>query len=246
MKAIIIDDDAYSIESLASKLKKYEEVVLCGTAGNGLKGVNLVKQEAPDLLFLDVELPDMSGLEFLSQIERIQQKPCKVVIYTAHGKYMLPAFRNKAFDFLLKPIDDKELEKIMQRYAVEQDGQPQEQRPDVKDSEKLILYTNATDFRIVNTNDVGIFQYNHDLRVWEVVVAGREVPVRLKRSANNDTLMGIDNRFVQVSQKFIVNINYLMEVCDNICVFYPPFEKIDYVRVGRQFRKKLLERFSAL
>ena len=59
-------------------------------------------------------------------------------------------------------------------------------------------------------------------------------------------LLGIDDSFVQVSQKFIININYLLEVCDNICRFYPPFEDIDYVKVGRFFRRKLISRYNAL
>lgn len=59
-------------------------------------------------------------------------------------------------------------------------------------------------------------------------------------------LVGIDNCFMQVSQRYIININYLKEVRDNICRFYPPFDKLDYVKVGRFFRKKLIERFSTL
>ena len=246
MKVIIIDDEAAAIEALAKKLENYEETELRGTATNGTRGISLVKQEQPDLLFLDIELPDMSGLDFLNQMEHIQQKPCRVVIYTAHSQYMLPAFRGKAFDFLLKPINDHELQQIIQRYLIAADTTTDAQPLAKKDSEKLILYTNATDFRIVNTNDVGVFQYNHDQRIWEVVVAGRKEPVRLKRSANNDTLVAIDPRFIQVNQKYIVNINYLMEVNDNTCQFYPPFDKLDYVKVGRMFRKKLLERFSSL
>ena len=246
MKVIIIDDDKTSIEALTQKLQKYEETELRGTATSGLKGISLVKKQQPDLLFLDVELPDVSGLEFLSQMEHLMQKPCRVVVYTAHSQYMLPAFRGKAFDFLLKPIDDAELQKIMQRYLIEQDTKQETTLAGQKDPEKLMLYTNAADFRIVNTNDVGMFIYNHDLRVWEVIVAGREEPIRLKRSANNDTLVALDPRFVQVSQKHVVNINYLMEVTDSTCLFYPPFDKIDSVKVGRQFRKKLLERFNSL
>ena len=246
MKVIIIDDEPSDIEALTRKLAEYEEVELRGTADNGLKGISLVKKEQPDLLFLDVELPDMSGLDFLGQIDHIQQKACRVVVYTAHSQYLLPAFRSRAFDFLLKPIDEDDLKKIMQRCLIEHAPQTTFEHEVKKDPEKLILYTNATDFRIVNTNDVGVFQYNHDLRVWEVVVAGREAPIRLKRSANNDTLVALDPRFIQVSQKFVVNINYLMEVLDSTCLFYPPFDKIDYVKVGRLFRKKLLERFCSL
>jgi len=245
MKTIIIDDDAASVEALEKLLKDYDDITIAGTANNGMRGIKLIKKEEPDLLFLDVEMPDMSGLEFLNLMDNISKHPCHVVIYTAHSAYMLPAFRGKAFDFLLKPADRQELQLIMKRLIAEPpvSTMPQEQP---KDNEKLLLYVNALDFRVVNISDVGLFQYNHDLRVWEVVVAGREEPVRLKRATNNDMLLAMDSRFIQVSQKHIINVNYLMEVNDGTCRFYPPFDLINYVKVGRTFRKKLTERFCAL
>lgn len=242
MNIIIIDDEAASIDALVNKLQHYN-VSIEGTALSGTQGIGLMKEKKPDVVFLDVELPDISGLEFLSQMSLIQEKPCHVVIYTAHCQYMLSAFRNKAFDFLQKPIDDRELAKIMQRCMLEP---AQKMANEQKDPERLILYSNSTDFKIVNTNDAGLFCYNHDARVWEAVVAGDAEPLRLKRSVNNDTLTTIDPRFIQVNQKYIVNINYLMEVSDGVCRFFPPFDKIDYVKVGRLYNKKLLERFNAL
>jgi DNA-binding LytR/AlgR family response regulator len=243
MKVIIIDDEAASIDALVSKLKTYDIISIEGTAQTGSKGIGLVQETCPDVVFLDVELPDISGLDFLGQMSMIQAAPCRVVIYTAHSQYMLSAFRNKAFDFLLKPIDDRELAKIVQRCLIEPAPQPASEQ---KDPERLILYTNATDFKIVNTNDTGLFSYNHEARVWEAVVAGNAEPLRLKRSVNNETLTAIDPRFIQVNQKHIVNINYLMEVSDGVCRFFPPFDKIDYVKVGRLYNKKLLERYNAL
>lgn len=242
MKAIIIDDERSAIEALTQKLQNYQEIQLSGTAPNGMQGIMLAKEQQPELLFLDVELPDMSGLDFLERMHQISKHPCKVIMYTAHSDYMLPAFRGKAFDFLMKPIDDADLQKIIQRCLIE--DALQTSNPADKDNEKLLLYTNITDFRVVNMQDVGLFQYNHEQRSWEVITAGRTEPIRLKRSANNEALLNIDPRFVQVSQRFIININYLMEVSDNICRFYPPFQHLDYVSIGRVFRKQLIDRFN--
>ena len=76
--------------------------------------------------------------------------------------------------------------------------------------------------------------------------AGVEEPMRLKRNINSDALLGISPDFVQVHQKFIINMSYLIEVTDNCCRFFPPFDKIENVRVGRFYRRKLVEKFSAL
>ncbi len=245
MKTIIIDDEPSAIKVLADKLGKHDEIEVIGTAVNGISGVLMVKEKKPDLLFLDIELPDMSGLELLRQIDSITTDGCKVVIYSAHSKYILPAFREKAFDFLQKPIDDSELKKILERCRQATDNKTDTTNSiSDADNARLLLYTNATDFRMVNIEDICVFQYNHDLRLWEVVAADRETPIRLKRTANNEALLGIDKRFVQVSQKFIINIDYLMEVNNNVCRFFPPFDNIDYVSIGRVYRKQLIEKFK--
>lgn len=162
---------------------------------------------------------------------------------------MLPAFRNKAFDFLLKPVDDKELDTVISRFYEERENGKADVAKDeiVKNNEgKLLFYTNTVDFRLIQIRDICVFSYDHDTRVWVAVAAGCDKPLRLKRNVNKDVLLGIDSSFIQVSQKYIININYLLEVCDNICRFYPPFENIDYVKVGRFYRRKLIKRFSAI
>ena len=249
MNAIIVDDTKTAIDSLAVKLGKYADITLAATADNGADGIELVRRHKPELLFLDMELPDMTGIDFLGQLRQEPDYWCYVVIYTAYNDYMLPAFRNRAFDFLLKPIDDRELDTIMGRfYADRQSGKSRRQDEGAvkRDGGKLLFYTNAVDFRLVQIRDICVFHYDHEARVWTVVAAGCDRPLRLKRSVTKDTLLKIDDNFVQVSQRYIININYLLEVRDNVCCFYPPFDKIDYVTVGRFFRRKLISRYNSL
>lgn len=252
MRAIIIDDEQAAIHVLAEKLQKYDDIQIEGTASTGKTGLLLLRETMPDVVFLDVELPDMTGIEFLSQMDDITGGRCHTVMYTGHEQYMLSSFRNNAFDFLLKPVDETELAKVVQRLHTSRTDRSalsdkmEKAGIERRQDEKLLFYTNSVDFRLVHVRDIGLFQYNHDARSWEVMVAGRKTPIKLKRNANNEVLLNADPRFIQVSQKFIININYLLEVCDNICCFYPPFDEIDYVKVGRFYRKKLIERFNSL
>lgn len=250
MNALIIDDTQTAIDNLADKLRKYEDITLVGTAMNGTDGLALVRQMRPDILFLDVELPDMTGIMFLEKMREAISYKCFVVIYTAYNDYMLPAFRNKAFDFLLKPVDDNELDTIMERFYTEircaNSHSEQKEEPIKKRDGKLLFYTNTVDFRLVQIRDICVFNYDHEARVWTVVAAGSDKPIRLKRNVNKDVLLNICDCFVQVSQRSIINVNYLLEVCDNVCHFYPPFDKIDDVKVGRFFRRKLISRYNAL
>lgn len=250
MKVILIDDDKKAIELLAERLREYSDIEIIGTATKASTGLKMVNERHPDVLFLDVEMPDMSGLDFLEQID-CDNGECDVVMCTAYDDYMLPSFRGNAFDFLLTPVDPKELDIVIQRLTVNKEKKRRLQQTAgdnvrKQDEEHFLFYTNAIDFRLVRIKDIGLFQYNHDLRSWEVVVAGRETPIKLKRSITNDTILNLDHNFVQINQKYIINVRYLFEVKDNFCLFYPPFEDIDYVKVGRFFRKRFIERFNRL
>lgn len=247
MLAIIVDDNEQAAQDLASRLERFEQIGVGGIAANGLLGLSLASRCQPDVIFLDVQLPDISGLDFLDQMTHLTHGKCRVVMFTAYDKYILPAFRKKAFDVLLKPIEDKDLDSIVLRLTNEDvlviHSDPGKNG---KIDSKFLFYTNTLDFKLVDKRDVGLFLYNHEHRSWEVVVAGCKQPIRLRRNLKSDMFLDICDRFMQVNQKYIINMDYLIEVVDNVCHFYPPFDTIDYVKVSRIYRRKLIERFHSL
>lgn len=266
MKIAIVDDDKKAAKVLADKLLGFEGVELCGIAANGIDGLNLMNEQQPDILFLDIELPDISGIEFLERVNCYPNGNCRVIMYTAHDRFMLSAFRNKAYDYLMKPIDDTELRTIMRRVCIDctkpntcsttytspLTDNNTELRGDssngitCRNDGKFIVYTNSVDFRLVDIREIGAFTYNHDLRLWELTLSNQKAPIRLKRNVNSDQLLALNSQLVRVSQKHIINIGYLMEVTNNTCRFYPPFDKLENVKVGRLFRKKLIDQFCNL
>lgn len=266
MNIAIVDDDKTAARLLADKLKGFEEAHISGIAANGMDGLTLVMDTKPDLLFLDIELPDISGIEFLERIADSAASDCRVVMYTAHEKFMLSAFRNQAFDYLMKPIDDQELRTIIRRVCLDMQ-MPKPVSPvrvamadngvnaanavtmfadgiGRRTDGKFLIYTNAVDFRLVDVRDIGIVAYQHDSRVWEMYVSGLDKPIRLKRNVTSDMIVALDPALVRVSQKHIINLTYLMEVADNTCRLFPPFNNLTDVKVGRFYRKKLIEMFS--
>ena len=243
MKAIIIDDDRKAIDNLMKKLSAYDDIEITATASNTDIGLKMLEASVPDILFLDVEMPEMSGIDFLKEMQRMNVW-CHVVVTTSYSIYMLPAFRNEAYDFLTKPIQEAELDTVVKRIRKDLES-PRRNNADNNNVKSgfLLCYTNTEDFQLVNISSIGLFKYSSDTRSWEVVIANQKVPVKLKRDVTNKDLLALDSRFLQVSQKFIVNINCLLKVRDNICIFNPPFEDIDYVKVGRLYRRRLIERF---
>ncbi len=111
---------------------------------------------------------------------------------------------------------------------------------------RYVLFTNSVDFAVVDEKDIGLFLYDSPSRAWSAVVAGFDHPIRLRSKINANMITGLSDRYVQVHQQYIVNANYLLSVVDNKCRFAPPYDNIDYVTVGRVYRKKLLDCFPKL
>ena len=115
-KVVIVDDERTAIDALRRELGAYQEFEIKGTANNGAKGKKMIMELRPDLLFLDVELPDVLGLNLLSEMRDEVLWDMKVVFYTSYDKYLLQALRESAFDFLLKPFETGDLRVVIERY----------------------------------------------------------------------------------------------------------------------------------
>jgi len=100
MKAIIIDDERLARAELRRILAAHPEIEIAGEASNGDQALALVAQTSPDLLFLDVQMPGLTGFDVLERLEDIPQ----VIFTTAYDQYAIKAFEVNALDYLLKPI----------------------------------------------------------------------------------------------------------------------------------------------
>ncbi len=119
IKVVIIDDERSSREELRRALKRYQDFVLIGEAENADDGKNLIETETPDLIFLDIQMPEKSGFDLLESLNNVPS----VIFTTAYDQYAVQAFEVNALDYLLKPIRDerfaKAVEKIRNRISAE-------------------------------------------------------------------------------------------------------------------------------
>jgi two-component system, LytTR family, response regulator len=115
IKALIVDDDAANRDYLRSLLAMHPEVSVVGEAGTILHAQELITSHAPDLLFLDVEMPGGSGFDLLHQLGTW---PFDVIFCTGFQRYAIQAIRFSALDYLLKPVQPDELSESLQRFKL--------------------------------------------------------------------------------------------------------------------------------
>jgi two-component system, LytTR family, response regulator len=119
LKAILVDDELHCIETLRYELGlNCPEVSILDTASSGQEGIQKIEALHPDLVFLDIEMPRMSGFEMLRQVEPLD---FSVIFVTAYDQYALQAFRCAAADYLLKPVMSDQLREAVGRVASRND-----------------------------------------------------------------------------------------------------------------------------
>jgi len=114
MRAIIIDDDQYAIDRILGLLDDIEGIEIINTYTEPIKAIENLSKETPDLIFTDVEMPQMSGLELAKEINNTGLNP-KIIFITAFDHYAIKAIKEQAFDYLLKPVDIDELKNTIDR-----------------------------------------------------------------------------------------------------------------------------------
>lgn len=114
IKCVIIDDDRFVRRLLSDRLMMLDdEVEILAEAKDGLEGIQVILEHNPDLVFVDVEMPDMTGFELLSRLDQID---FQVIFITSYKHYAIKAIRFNALDYLVKPIDVDELKDALNRY----------------------------------------------------------------------------------------------------------------------------------
>ncbi|WP_159566926.1 two-component system response regulator BtsR [Budvicia diplopodorum] len=113
LRAIIVDDEQPAREELAELLGEVEDLIIVSECSNALEAIQAIHQLQPDVVFLDIQMPRISGLEMVAMLDPLTMP--HIVFTTAYDEYAIKAFEQNAFDYLLKPIDYQRLLKTVKR-----------------------------------------------------------------------------------------------------------------------------------
>jgi two-component system LytT family response regulator len=137
LRVVIVDDEPLALSNLRTLIARDASLLLVAECGSGAAAVDAVRRERPDLLFIDVQMPEVDGFEAIGQLGT--EVPAAVVFVTAYDQYALRAFDAGALDYLLKPFDDARFAQALARAKARIDLHPAARRLAVHSGRQVVL-----------------------------------------------------------------------------------------------------------
>lgn len=252
MKVLIVDDEPLAREKVRRMLRDEANVEIVGEAGNGREAVTAIKENKPDLVFLDVQMPELNGFEVLQNLG--ESKIPAIVFTTAYDKYAIQAFEFHALDYLLKPFNRERFRRAV-THAREQ---IENSRNSGSIDERLVsllenLQTKKYLERIVVRTAGRVFFIKTDEIDW-IEAAGNYLKLHVGRDEHlvRETMHGIEakldpEKFFRIHRSTLVQIDRIKEL-------HPLFGG-DYavmlrngteLTLSRNYRERLPELFGNL
>jgi len=211
--AVLIDDEFYSIDVLTQLLKNFTTtpVKVLGTANNLDEGIKVINSTKPDIVFLDIDMPNKSGMDIFKYFKKPE---FKIIFVTAYKQYAIEALKNSATDYLLKPIDYKELSEALSKVSklLEQEQQQRELEDKINllsaadmDGKNIVLDI-ETGFIMENTKNIEYCYADHSYSVI-VTYLGKKITVTKPLKDLQELLP--TNQFYRTHKSYLVNMYYI-------------------------------------
>ncbi|MFN3589701.1 MAG: LytR/AlgR family response regulator transcription factor [Spirosomataceae bacterium] len=201
MTACIIDDEPLARAIIRKFLEDYPEITLIGEAENGFEALKLWQEFRPDLLFLDIQMPKITGFEFLELLDN----PPIVLFTTAYDQYALQAFEQNALDYLLKPFSKarfkQAIDKVLLRAAQNTTLSvpvPEIQLPE-KNTDRIVI-KNGHQIEVIPHSTIYYLESDGDY-VWIHTEKGRHLKQKTMKYYENL----LTTTFIRIHRSFLVN-----------------------------------------
>lgn len=219
-KVIIIDDEFLARSMVKEYLKKHPQLEVVAECGDGFEGLKAIQEHQPDLIFLDIQMPKISGFEMLELVET----PPAVIFATAFDEYAIKAFEAHAIDYLLKPFDQDRFDKAVSKFMAQN-------RPAVENTKELlndaqlpgsnsrIVVKNGSKIKIIPVQEVLYLEAADDF----VKIFTKEgYYLKNKTMAFFESFLPAD-MFVRSHRSYILNIQEITRI--------DPYEKDGHVAI---------------
>jgi len=154
IETVVVEDEQQALDLLSGLVEATGMARVVAATTDPYEAVGLITLYKPDILFLDIQMPGMSGFDILNELRRIENVDPHVVFTTAHDEYAITAFDYAAFDYLLKPIDPDRLRETFQRFV--RDGNKTTTAPadNMLKNERVLVFRGITGVSFIDTKEV--------------------------------------------------------------------------------------------
>ncbi|MBV6428124.1 MAG: Transcriptional regulatory protein BtsR [Haliscomenobacter sp.] len=245
MNAIIIDDEPHCRNVIERILENHcPDIAVVATCADGIEGLKAILQLQPDIVFLDVEMPRMNGLQMLEALGKEDLK-FTLIFTTAYDKFAVQAFKFSAFDYLLKPIDDDELIRTMQKLenVITPAAQIQHLRDNLNANGLYNKLTIATTRGITFLEIADIVALEADSNYTKIYLVNGETILASKTLGYFDDLLSDRRQFFRTHKQYIINLAYIKEYLsgeNNLVLLRNGLQ----IRLARTRRQAFLELFK--
>ena len=215
LNAIIIDDEPNAIQVLEQLLNYIGEVDIIAKETNANKGLREIMVHKPDVVFLDINMPDKNGIALLKELEELNID-VKVIVVSSYEHYTFEAFKNSAVDFLLKPVVIEDLREAVERLLNSKKNHNLNHKPSPFHTPEKIKLVSGSKTLIINSQQIIFFKAD-----------GNYTYLQLSNNKSELITMGIGkiektlpNHFIKISRSIIINSDYIaaLNKRDHVCV----------------------------
>lgn len=218
IKALLIDDEPLACDLVQEYLQEYTEVEIVGRCHDGFEGLKAINEHQPDIVFLDVQMPKISGFEMLELLD----EPPAVIFATAFDEYAIKAFEQNAVDYLLKPFSKERFDKALQKF-IDRKGAASENLKKVVEeatqtsNQNRVVIKDGAKIRIIPVKDIIRLEADDDY----VKICTTQGNFMKKKTLTHFEQTLTQDVFVRVHRSHLVNISHISRI--------DPYEKNSHV-----------------
>lgn len=233
MKAILIDDEPLARSLLAELLEDEKDIQIVASCNDGFEGMKAIQEHQPDLIFLDIQMPKITGFELLEILDH----PPRVIFTTAYDEYALKAFEVNALDYLLKPVSVERLRKALEKVRSQMSQPAASPAADLKllqmpEQSQRIVVKDGGHIKIIPLPEVLYIEAADD---YVKVTTADKYFLKHQRMAHFEAQLPA-HQFVRVHRSYIVNVQHIHKVelyeKENYCVILRNNARIPLSRSG--------------
>ena len=225
IKTVIIDDEPLALTVLESLLKRFDNIEIVGKFSSAIGLKYELDQLKPDVIFSDIQMPGMTGLEF---IKSQYPMPYAVIFTTAHANFAAEAFEFEALDYLMKPISPERIEKAIKR--LEEYIELRESAEEIAQTEEEYVYVKVDgEFQKIFYKDIHYVEAFADyVKIW---VSPEKRVVTLQTMRNMESGLPSE-KFIRVHRSFIVSIDKITAIQNTSVIISGSIE----IPIGKNYK----------